>query len=118
MIVDDDAEIRQSLSELFEDRGHATIQAQNGQEAMDLLHQAGEPPCVILLDMLMPVMNGFEFLTKRESDARVQNIPVVAVSASPANLARDEVKHANHVLAKPLDLAKLNKVVDEYCRAS
>src|SRR6185436_84364 len=100
MIVDDDEEIRQSLSELFEDRGHTTIQAQNGQEALDLLHHIAEPPCVILLDMLMPVMNGFEFLTKWASDARVQNIPVVAVSASPANLEREEVKRANHVFAK------------------
>ncbi len=115
MIVDDDPDTRDSVAQLFEDQGVTTLRADNGQRALDLLGETPTLPCVIVLDLLMPVMDGFEFLRKRQQDPRLQAIPVVVVSASTAALEREEVKQVDHVFAKPFDIPILDQVVKQYC---
>ena len=63
LVVDDDAEIRESLSDLLSDEGHRVRAAANGKEALELLRQT-PAPCMILLDLMMPVMNGWQFVTR------------------------------------------------------
>src|SRR5687767_13465549 len=81
LIVDDDADIRFVISELLSDEGYTVAQAANGREALIYLQTAKPLPCVILLDMMMPLMNGWDFLHARQRDRVLQAIPVVLISA-------------------------------------
>jgi CheY-like chemotaxis protein len=69
LLVDDDLEILESMSELLGKRGYVIVQAVNGQKALDLLRKIRALPLLIVLDMSMPVLNGREFLRERERDA-------------------------------------------------
>src|SRR5258707_3926198 len=69
LVVDDDHDLRESLREVLEDQGFATLGACNGKEAIELLETRGQPrPCVILLDLMMPVMTGFDVLDRIRRD--------------------------------------------------
>jgi CheY-like chemotaxis protein len=78
LIVEDDEAIRETLRELLEFEGFEVATAANGREAVSQL-QRTERPCLILLDLMMPVMNGWEFLRKRREDLTIATIPVVVV---------------------------------------
>jgi CheY-like chemotaxis protein len=81
LVVDDDHAIRESLSELLEDEGYHVAKATNGQEALEVLARVG-PPCVILLDLMMPVMDGYEFMGRKTADPALASIPVVVITAA------------------------------------
>ncbi len=104
LIVDDDADIRDALIYLLTAEGYAVQGAANGREAIDLLSQ-GVRPKLILLDLRMPVMNGWEFLDERRKNAEWASIPVVALSAGYyGRTVADEVAA---FLQKPVDLEEL-----------
>jgi CheY-like chemotaxis protein len=100
LIVDDDAGIRDMLKLLFEVEDFEVHTAANGQEALDLLENI-PPPCMILLDLMMPVMNGWEFLDEKKERTKIAKIPVVIVSAF-----NDETKSTDIVkfVKKPADV--------------
>jgi len=79
LIVDDDAEVRLSLARLVRQEGYATATASNGQEALDYL-RAGERPSVIILDLAMPVLDGWAFLEQRQLSPDLRSIPVIVIS--------------------------------------
>ena len=83
LVVDDDDGIRHALQQVFEDEGYEVSTASNGRDALDKIEQMGlaGPPCVIVLDLMMPVMDGREFLTHRTGDPSLRAVPVVVVSA-------------------------------------
>jgi CheY-like chemotaxis protein len=115
LIVDDDAEIRFVISELLSDEGYTVALAANGREALIYLQTATPLPCVILLDMMMPLMNGWDFLHARQRDRVVQAIPVVVLSAF-RELAEAAVGlGVQQALAKPIDLDRLLATVQRYC---
>jgi CheY-like chemotaxis protein len=107
LLVEDDLEISESLAELLRLQGFEVDTAHNGQEALDKL-ASGELPNLILLDLMMPVMNGWEFREKQLSDAQLAAIPVVVVSAvaSQANGLGCAA-----VLQKPIEPGRLMSVV-------
>jgi CheY-like chemotaxis protein len=111
MVVEDDSSLRESLVEALSDEGYDTVEAANGQEALELL-EAGKTPCLILLDLMMPVMNGWTFLSQLRKDARFADLRVCIVSAVPANQVPTEAVCA---FPKPVDLSALLGVVDTYC---
>ena len=80
LVVDDDADIRDSVAEVLEDAGYRVQQAANGREALDYL-QASAYPCIILLDLMMPVMDGPQFRAAQQSKPTLAGIPVVVISA-------------------------------------
>jgi two-component system, NtrC family, sensor kinase len=84
LIVDDDAEVRATLEDLMEEDNHEVYSAENGQEALDIVKVIR--PCIILTDMRMPVMNGFQFCRKLKEDPSTASIPIVLVTA----MIRDE----------------------------
>lgn len=104
LIVDDDADIRAVLSEFLEDEGYSIATAGNGREALAYLH-AHPLTSVILLDLMMPIMNGFQFRAAQQSDPAMSSIPVVVMTArgplAPASMGVDDV------LQKPMDLDSL-----------
>jgi CheY-like chemotaxis protein len=107
LIVDDEAEIRFVISELLSDEGYMVAQAANGREALIYLQRAKPLPCVILLDMMMPLMNGWDFLHARQRDAVVRAIPVVLISAYRALLEAAAPLGVQQALDKPIDLDRL-----------
>jgi len=96
------------LIELLEKDGREIVTAGDGQEAMERLAKVPRPR-VILLDLMMPRMDGWEFLRRQSADPLIANIPTIVLSGSklPAG--------AKHQLAKPVDVDRLRALVDQYC---
>ena len=108
LIVEDEVTTRDALSELLGKDGRQIVTADNGQEAMERLTRVPRPR-VILLDLVMPQMDGWEFLRRQSADPSVANIPTIVLSGSklPAG--------AKHQLTKPVDVDRLRALVDQYC---
>ena len=110
MVVEDDADIREVLQMLLEDEGYRVVTARNGAEAEDELDTV--EPCVMLLDLTMPVMSGWELLQHMRRDGRLSDgIHVVIVSATPTALPEGPVA----VLRKPVRAEELLATVGRYC---
>jgi len=110
LIVDDDLAVRESLAEVLEDNEYCPVSVANGQEALDYLRQ-GYKPCVILLDLMMPIMDGWEFRAAQLADPHLGPIPVIVLSAV------NEIGRvaAGAVLRKPVQLETLLAAVQLFC---
>jgi len=104
LLVEDDTSIRLALTDMLEDEGFAVTTAINGREALDDLRQ-GPPPDVILLDLMMPVMDGWEFRVEQRSDPILAGIPLLAMSADLSAKARAIA--ADAYVRKPIDFPDL-----------
>ena len=80
LIIDDDLSVRTALKELFETEGYAVVLAANGRAALNHL-RGGVRPCVILLDLMMPVMDGWDFRAEQLADPALKGIPVFILTA-------------------------------------
>jgi two-component system response regulator MprA len=115
LVVEDDLDIREALAEVLEDGNYRALRADNGEEALAKLRDAGPVPCVILLDVMMPVMDGREFLARQQKDAALRQIPVIVLSAQ-ADAARAAAQlNAAGYLRKPIDLSELLRTVEKFC---
>jgi CheY-like chemotaxis protein len=108
LIVEDELRAREDLTELLGKAGREIITAGDGQEALELLQQHPHPR-LIVLDLMMPRMDGWEFLRRQSVDPSIANIPTIVLSGShlPAG--------AKHQLSKPVDVGRLIALVDQYC---
>jgi CheY-like chemotaxis protein len=104
----DEAKTRDALTELVEKEGREIVTASDGEEALERLTEVPRPR-VILLDLMMPRMDGWELLRRQSVDPSIANIPTIVLSGSalPAG--------AKHQLAKPVDVDRLRALVDQYC---
>ena len=109
LIVEDDRHELKALSELLERRGYSVLGAQNGQKALDELKK-GVSVSLVLLDLSMPVMDGWEFLKRQRNDPVIAHIPVVVLTSSPRVLDGPKV-----ILQKPIDPDSLVAAVNWYC---
>ena len=112
LIVEDDDLIREAVRELLEFEGIRALTAENGQQALNLLRESSSPPALILLDLMMPVLDGWSFLEERSRDARLSEIPVVVVTA----VSDDKLKEvsADGVIKKPFDFKELVSSIRSY----
>ena len=114
LIVEDDTDLRETLSQILTDEGYRVWSAEHGQAALDCLRD-GSKPCLILLDLTMPVMNGWQFRAEQREDPDLAGIPVVVISAG-ANLADQVVPLGIHdFIRKPIQLGQLLATVGRYC---
>jgi len=113
LIVEDDLDTREMLGRFLELEGYNVETAENGKRALERLG-SGVGACVILLDLMMPVMDGWQFRQEQIRDAALADIPVIVVSA--AGRERLEKIHANAYLSKPVDLDELLGCVTQFCR--
>ena len=111
LIIEDEPDIRSVLQQTLEFEGYEAFTAANGQEGLELLAKIPRP-CLILLDMMMPIMSGWEFLEKYSSDDVLATIPVVIVSAAGEKAKSSAAKD---FIRKPVELDRLLQVVREYC---
>ena len=113
MIVEDDRDTREMLGRFLELEGFEVRTAENGQLALEALRTNGDP-CVILLDLMMPVMNGWQFREAQASDPRFAKIPVIVVTAAGA---RDDIPaiDADGWVPKPVDFDRLLATIDSCC---
>jgi CheY-like chemotaxis protein len=82
MVIDDDADIRTAIQDLLEGEGFATVGAADGQAALNLLADLADPPAVILLDLMMPIVDGWTFCKIRQGLVTLMDIPVITISAA------------------------------------
>jgi CheY-like chemotaxis protein len=120
LVVDDDEAIRETVRDVLSDEGYRVLVAENGAKALELLEKAH--PAVVLLDLMMPIMSGWEVLETLEQREDLAHIPVVVVSAMCSRPPRNVIPSrppnppgARMYLAKPIDLAHLLDVVSHYC---
>jgi len=114
LVIEDDATTRDAMTLILKEDGYSVACAANGQEALTHL-RASRRPNLILLDLMMPVMNGLEFRKEQQNDPALKNIPVVVVSADgnvPQKAASIGV--ADYLL-KPVDIDVLLATVRRYC---
>jgi CheY-like chemotaxis protein len=105
LVVDDDADIRLTMRLVLQDEGYRVDEAQNGLEALEALRL--RRPALIVLDLSMPVMNGYQFLVKRGGDPAMVSIPVVVLSAADRLDERLAGLQVTECLKKPVDLDHL-----------
>ena len=110
LLVEDNREIRDTVATLLESEGYRVFRAENGEHGMEVLKTMPRP-CLILLDMMMPVLDGHGFMKLLQADEALISIPVVVVSAVPGHVP-DQVMG---FLRKPFDLNALIDIVNEHC---
>jgi len=110
LVVDDDDAIREALGDLLEDAGFDTVRARNGLEALNILGALATAPMFILLDLTMPIMDGWAFCDMRRRFRRFREVSVIAISAA-------EISESNRptgidaFLSKPIDLDRFAQLV-------
>jgi len=108
LVVEDDVDILQALVQVLEDEGYPVRVAENGRAALVALRTNGaRPPCVILLDLMMPVMDGWAFRAAQLDDPALAPIPVIVLTADGATLERGSLLDGTRALKKPIDLETL-----------
>jgi CheY-like chemotaxis protein len=114
LIVDDEPDIRWLISELLIDEGYTVAQAADGREALAYLQDATPLPCVIILDLMMPIMNGWDFLQVQQHNPRLASIPIVVVSAARTAINVNGLG-VQEALDKPFDMDRLLATIQRYC---
>ena len=117
LVVDDDADIRDMIAQALELEGWLVGGAANGEEALRAARQ-GPRPDVILLDLMMPVMNGWEFMDAQREDAALATIPVVLISGDERLKEKAGKARVAGFLKKPMDLVELLAVVERHGAAA
>jgi CheY-like chemotaxis protein len=118
LIVDDDAGIRQLLQLFLEHKGYTAQSVANGLEALNHLQLDQPLPRLILLDLMMPIMDGASFRQAQQSDPRIAAIPVVVLSAAENIEAQAPLLTANAYVPKPIEFDSLLQIVEQYCQQS
>jgi CheY-like chemotaxis protein len=110
MVVEDDQAIREAIGDVLENEGYEVVLAENGQRALEVLVGMARP-CLLLVDLIMPKMNGWELLRALAQHDRLATIPVVVMSAMSQSPHLTE----QSIVKKPIDLAILLEIVREHC---
>ena len=114
LLVEDDSDIRESLAELLLLRGYQVTAVADGREALNYL-ETGDLPCLIILDLMLPVMSGWEFRHRQLSDARWSSIPTILLSGVNNLFQESQRLQAVAFIPKPIDIQSLYKTIDRYC---
>ena len=110
LVVEDEKESRDTLRELLELEGYQVETAMNGREALNTLDASGDRICIMLLDLFMPVMDGWQVIDQLRADGRLDNTQVVIITSAPYRAPA-----GLPVFQKPLDLDKVMSEVQRLC---
>ena len=109
LVVDDNQKVLRALSDLLKLKGYSVLTAQNGAEGLYRI-KSDDPISLVLLDLWMPLMDGWEFLLRKKRDRCIADVPVIVLSAIPPV----SIDGAEAVLSKPVDLGPLMDAVKHY----
>jgi CheY-like chemotaxis protein len=112
LIVDDEESIRSMMRDILEIEGYRVFTAHNGDHGIQELKTIASEPCVVLLDMMMPESNGWQFLHLQRNDPKLCHIPVVVCSAYTESA---KAVHPDGFVPKPIQLDTLLSAVKEFC---
>ena len=119
LIVEDNEGTREAMALLLRSAGYTTTEAADGRAALALLHQQAPLPRLIFLDLMMPVMDGWQFLRERRKEPRLAAVPVVLFTAAGGlDYSALGAMGANDVLAKPASPDELLAAAERYCEAN
>ncbi|HAN05851.1 MAG TPA: response regulator [Elusimicrobia bacterium] len=116
LVVDDDKSVCDIISGELGGQGYSTVVAGNGREALDYLKVCPSRPGLILLDLMMPVMTGWEFRKVQQSDPELAAIPVAIITGMPGMEKKAETIGAVDVLCKPSRVEELTALVSRFCK--
>ena len=114
LLVEDDLDVRTATAILLRNEGYRVIEAEHGEEALRQLRRSGDW-CLIILDLFMPVMNGWEFRRSQLSDGSLASIPVVVVSADQNAEDTGAELGAVEAITKPIDFKRLLRAIADHC---
>ncbi|HEX4341595.1 MAG TPA: response regulator [Polyangiaceae bacterium] len=112
LVVEDEEDLREMIREALEMSGYTVVTAAEGQAALDAIESI-EHVCVVLLDLLMPGMNGWDFFAELRRRPGFKDVPVVIHTSAPDRAPSG----ATRVIQKPLVLARLLSLVGEFCQS-
>jgi two-component system chemotaxis response regulator CheY len=118
LVIEDDSAIREMLVQTLEEEGFAAVSAADGMEALSYLQASSGLPCLILLDLMMPRMNGWQFREIQQNHPAIGSIPVVVLSARPDVRAYHTEIIVDGYLPKPVNFDLLMKIIRRYCSQS
>lgn len=118
MVVDDDDDIRQMMRVLLEEDGYSVLEAENGQQAIEIAESTS--PDLILMDLSMPVLDGLTATRRMREIDRVSDVPIIAITAydSPEHRTNASAAGVNEYLTKPIDFVKLDKLLDHFLKVA
>ena len=115
LLVDDESDLRESIAELLQFEGYHVAEVSNGQEALDFLRAFEPPPCLVLLDIMMPVMGGKEFRKAQLSDPKIARIPIAVMTAGRLTSEVIQELAPQEIIKKPIKLEAFIETVHRYC---
>lgn len=115
LIVEDDFEIRSTLCDVLSSEGYKVLGAENGRVALDLLNKTEKLPGLIIVDLMMPIMDGYEFRNHQLKDDKFSEIPTVLFSADGQLTHKAQAAGITEFIKKPIDLDDLYSLVKKYC---
>ncbi|EIJ45861.1 receiver domain-containing protein [Herbaspirillum sp. GW103] len=112
LIVEDNKDVRTIFAEVFQGAGYQVLEAGNGEDALALMASTGAPVDVVLTDLRMPVMDGFELASRIKADVRFSTIPVVLLSATPMSNSWQALGVFAALLTKPCSFEQLLTTIE------
>lgn len=115
LVIEDDKEIRQTLVDVLEDEGYEVYSAENGEEGLKLLNEVSELPCLIIVDLMMPVLDGVGFRKEQIKSIKFSAVPTVLFSANGQISQKALTAGYSEYIRKPIDLEQLFEITQRYC---
>jgi DNA-binding response OmpR family regulator len=115
LLIEDDADILDALTELLSMEGFTVQTANNGKEGLDYLQSSSALPQLILVDLMMPIMDGQQFLREKAADDRLKGLPTIVMSADSSFHKNPNILNAAVALVKkPIDIEQFVTTIRKY----
>jgi CheY-like chemotaxis protein len=113
LIIEDDHDTRVTLRKALEDESYVVASVTNGKDALDVIRSGSIRPAVILLDLMLPMVNGYDLLEKLRKETGLLNMTIIVITASFPSEEQSKKLGKLKVLSKPLNLPKLLEAIEE-----
>lgn len=116
LLIEDDIDIAEAIESVFHLENIRYQSMKDGQSALDYLNFTDQNPSLIIMDVMMPLLNGFEFRKKQLSNKKIADIPTIAMSAT-SDFEKIDAGHFNEFIKKPIDIDQFIDLIKKYLRS-